>query len=278
MQGNVYTPRTGVGSCTEEPVTALTEDASFTTGDIIELPAVVSYDVPTFTAPYNSTVTINAASLANACTDLALASPSVIPSGAGQNCFIDVGLKTVTLGADGVAGEISLPNISVANTYTLIFEGNSGPAQKFNINSLSGMGNIEIEANTDMGDSNEAVVLQVAGLDIDGMTELAVPLDLDQMAWKQNSTAKTYDASAFQIIYGGSGIISMTGGNNQSAVTVYAPNADFQLQGTQDLFGSVLAGTIENFGTAGISYDRRLGRDFYVAGRPMVGTFTWKRF
>jgi len=28
---------------------------------------------------------------------------------------------------------------------------------------------------------------------------------------------------------------------------IYAPNAVFQLQGTQDLYGSVLAKTVENF-------------------------------
>jgi hypothetical protein len=98
------------------------------------------------------------------------------------------------------------------------------------------------------------------------------------MAWKQNSPSYNYDASALQIVYGGSATISMKGGNSQSAVTIYAPNADFELQGTQDLFGSVLARTIENHGNASIHYDRRLGRDFWVAGRPMVGTFTWKRF
>ena len=70
----------------------------------------------------------------------------------------------------------------------------------------------------------------------------------------------------------------MKGGNSQSAATIYAPNASFTLQGTQDLYGSILAKTITNGGNAGIHYDRRLATDFYVTGHPMVGTFTWKRY
>jgi hypothetical protein len=31
-------------------------------------------------------------------------------------------------------------------------------------------------------------------------------------------------------------------------------------------------------GNANIHYDRSLAEGFYVAGHPMVGTFTWKRF
>jgi hypothetical protein len=213
--------------------------------------------------------------LSNACANLALASASVIP---GVNCIFNTSSNTLTLGADGVTGEISLPNIYVGNNYKLVFEGNSSPSQIYNVNSLAGRGDIEINANTDVGETTEAVVLKVAGLDTDGMTELAVVLDLDEMSWMQNSPATRYDASAFQIIYGGSGTIAMTGGNLQSAVTVYAPNSDFELQGTQDLFGSVLSGTLEIFGNAGLSYDRRLANGFYVVGWPMLSTFTWKRF
>ena len=44
------------------------------------------------------------------------------------------------------------------------------------------------------------------------------------------------------------------------------PTRTSVLQGTQDLFGSILAKTITNGGNASIHYDRRLSRDFYVAG------------
>jgi hypothetical protein len=40
----------------------------------------------------------------------------------------------------------------------------------------------------------------------------------------------------------------------------------------------VLAKRMNNTGNAPIHYDRRLGRDFYVAGHPMASDFTWKRY
>ena len=71
----------------------------------------------------------------------------------------------------------------------------------------------------------------------------------------------------------------MKGGNSQSAATIYAPNATFALQGTQDLLRvgsgqerSTTAATPASTTTAASR------RDFYVAGHPMVGTFTWKRY
>ena len=109
-------------------------------------------------------------------------------------------------------------------------------------------------------------------------TEMAVPFDLGTMSWKQNAATTAFDASSFQIVYGGSANLSMQGGNSQSAATVYAPNASFTMIGTQDFYGSILAKTILNNGDTAIHYDRRLGRDFWVAGHPMIGSFTWKRY
>ena len=137
-----------------------------------------------------------------------------------------------------------MPSVTVAGGYTLIFVGHAQPAANVNINSLSGSGEIEIDANMGATNANESVVLKVAGKNPDG-TDMATPFDLSTMSWKQNASvnaANKYDASALQIVYGGPGTISMKG-NAQSAATIYAPNADFALQGTQDLFGSVLAKT-----------------------------------
>ena len=105
---------------------------------------------------------------------------------------------------------------------------------------------------------------------------MAAPVDLASMGWKQNSSnaAAKYDPAELQIVYAGTGTISMQG-NSHSAATIYAPNANFSLQGTADLYGSVLARTVSNGGNASIHYDRRLSRDFWVAGNPMMGTFTW---
>jgi hypothetical protein len=86
-----------------------------------------------------------------------------------------------------------------------------------------------------------------------------------------------YDASMLQFVYAGTGEIDLTG-NSGSAATIYAPNAEVVFSGTSDLYGSVLGRRIHNVGSGNIHYDRRLQHDFYVAGHPMVGTFSWKRF
>ena len=186
--------------------------------------------------------------------------------------------KTVTI--DGHGTDVTMPSVTVASDYNLVFVGHSSPAANVNINSLAGSGDIEIQANMGTTNANESVVLKVAGKNSDG-TDMTTPFDLATMGWKQNATvnaANKYDASALQIVYGGTGTINMDGGNSQSAATIYAPNATFYLQGTQDLYGSILAKKIENGGNASLHYDRRLQHDFYVAGHPMAGTFTWKRY
>jgi Tfp pilus assembly protein PilX len=271
VQGNLYTPRSGVGTCAEGAVTSLSVNGNAeVTGSTIPLPSALTYPPPTFSSiPPTNTVTIDSgAALAAACVNLGL-TPGVQPIG---NCTVSG--NTIRIDGNGV--DITLPSIVINGGYTLQIDGSSSPPQTVNINSLSGDGDFEVNANL-TGPLNEAVVLKVAGKNPDN-TDMAVPFDLSQMSWKQNSPNHNYDASALQIVYGGPATIAMEGGNSQSAVSIYAPNADFELQGTQDLFGSVLARTIENHGNANIHYDRRLGRDFYVAGQPMVGTFSWKRF
>jgi hypothetical protein len=270
VQGNLSTPRTGVGTCTAGAVTALTEVGSAdVTGSVVALPAPVVYPPPVFsTTPPTNTVTVDGTLLANAataCSSLGLVS--------GTNCTVNAGTNTITV--DGHGTDVTLPSVNVSSGFKLVFVGHNSPPANVNINSLAGTGEIQVQANMTTN-NNEAVVLKVAGLNPDG-SEMTTPFDLSQMSWKQNTTNHKYDASTLQIVYGGSGTINMDGGNSQSAATIYAPNANFYLQGTQDLFGSVLAKTITNGGNASIHFDRRLLRDFYVNGHPMASNFSWQR-
>ena len=91
------------------------------------------------------------------------------------------------------------------------------------------------------------------------------------------ATCSVYDASMLQFVYGGTGEVKMKG-NSAAAATFYAPNAAIEFGGTSDLYGSVLGNRINETGSGNIHYDRRLARDFWVAGHPMVGTFSWKRY
>ncbi len=281
VKGTLSTPRTGVGACTQGAVTALTEIGSAdvracsgcsTTDSIIKLPKAVTWPLPVFSAtPPTSTVTltttaIDATHIAGTCTSLGLTY--------GTTCKV----SGSTIIIDGLGSDVTLPNV-VMSGVNVQFEGgpSANPVLNVNINSLTGSGTVVVDTNTG-ATTNQAVVLKIAGKNPDG-TDMATPIDLESTGWKQNAAnGHQYDASAFQIVYGGTGTLNMDGGNAQTAASIYAPNATFYLKGTQDLYGSVLAKTIENAGNASLHYDRRLSRDFHVAGQPMAGTFTWKRY
>lgn len=293
VNGNLYTARPGVGSCTAGAVTGLTgtcdpSDPSCTGSMIqgmVSLPKPVIYPVPTFsTVPGTSSVTVNAALLGNT-----VANANTVCGNLGLTLGVNCDLKT-TAGLSAAAGsagtytqlvvggtgaDITLPNVNVANGFTLVVNGSNAPSQKVNINSL----NVDGDVIFNYTNNDASVIMQFAGKNADGTDMTTAPFNLSDLAsWKQNKpSGHNYDATALQIVYGGTAPINMSGGNSQSAATIYAPNAAFSLQGTQDFFGSVLAKTVESHGTPGIHYDRRLQRQFWVAGAPMMGTFTWQR-
>src|SRR5262249_991884 len=130
--------------------------------------------------------------------------------------------------------------------------------------------------------SNQSVLINLAGKNPDG-TDMATVVDFggNSGGHYANDSSCTgcsiYDASMLQFLYAGSGTVSFRG-NSSAAATFYAPNADVQFNGTEDLYGSMLGKTVTNGGNASIHYDRRLSRDFYVEGAQMLGSFTWKRF
>jgi hypothetical protein len=286
VYGNMYSPKTGVGECAAGNVTAETTTGGAYSvhcpnGDVgtdasnpclIKLPKTVTYPAPTFSSmpDPNVTVTIGdgtgGSSLpSNTCAAFGLAAPA---------CVFDNTAKTVTLDGDGT--DITLPNVVVNGGYKLIVKGNTPAAQNVNINSFGGSGNITIEANkgTTVGgvltDIGESVVLKVAGKNPDN-TDMASPFNMGD--WAFNSDFP-FDGSTLQIVYGGTAAFSMAG-NNSAAATIYAPNSSFTLLGTSTFYGSILASTITNGGTPQIYYDRRLQDGFFVAGVPMLGTFTW---
>jgi Tfp pilus assembly protein PilX len=278
VQGNLYTPREGVGACTAGAITGLTVSggSAEVTGSIVPLPKAIVYPPPILSVtPPTTPVTINAGLLgipATACTTLGL---TFGPPPVG-NCTV----SGTTVIIDGNGFDVTLPSVTIASGFTLRIVGNASPApQNVNINSLTGTGALEIDANM-TGALNESVVLKLAGMNPDGTEMTTPPIDFDSLSWKQNSvTANTnYDASALQIVYGGTAEIVMKGGSSESAATIYAPNASFTLKGTQEWYGSILAKTVRNVGTGGIHYDRRLSTGFWVMGQPMIGTFSWKRF
>jgi Tfp pilus assembly protein PilX len=270
VYGNLYTPRAGVGDCAEGAVTALTaEGMAEVNGSVVQLPTVVTYPAPII--PAVSTLADVSLSSADATTCLDKFGLTAL------NCNV-VGDDIIIQGVDSVTGgPLSLPSISLtANSVRLVLVATTSPAQ-YNFNSISLAGGAEIEVRA--ANPTEAVLVNVVGKNPDG-TPIDVPINFvggTFAAVDGCATCSDFDASMLQFVYGGTGEIKMAG-HAGAAASIYAPEAAFTLEGTADLYGSVLARTITVAGNADIHYDRRLARDFYVMGRPMVGTFSWKRY
>jgi hypothetical protein len=269
VNGNLYTPRTGVGSCEEGAVVALTEGGGAAVhGSVVQLPASVTYPTPELPDPMpdpNVSVAISSGNVATTCLLLAAyVDPlNCSVSGAGVGAIVTI------------SGGATLPNISVTNQ--IVFELVAGsPAVEYNFNSISLDGTASLRAQATANTEN--VVVNVAGKNPDD-SDMAVPIDFTggTYASPDCATCSNYDASILQIVYAGTGEVKMTG-NNDAAAVLYAPNAEITVSGSADFYGSMLGRTINNTGGAGFYYDRRLQRDFYVEGHPMASTFTWKRF
>jgi choice-of-anchor A domain-containing protein len=173
---------------------------------------------------------------------------------------------------------LSLPSLTLDNHVSLVLVATAGPAE-YNFNSITLTGGSEIKVQPTA--SNQAVLVNVVGKNPDN-SAIAMPVDLVGGTFAAPDTTScascsVYDASMLQFVYGGTGEIRMAG-HTGAAATIYAPDAAFTLEGTADLYGSILAKTVNIAGSANIHYDRRLSEEFYVMGHPMVGTFTWKRY
>jgi hypothetical protein len=94
------------------------------------------------------------------------------------------------------------------------------------------------------------VVLNIAGSCSGGCS--GPVLDLSG----QSVNNQTFNANQFQINYGGTGSINVTGNASSSYFVLNAPNAAVQISGNGDVFGAVLGRTIADTGNGGFHYDR----------------------
>ena len=241
INGTLSTPRTGVGTCTANNVTALTVSGQATVSEgLVELPQVVTYDTPPAPSPMPPTTSVNMNS--------------------SFACLLYLGCTTnassVTLTADPTntvpyssMGNVSVgPKDLVLNAGTYIF------------NSLTIAGNAKIT-------TNGKVTIKIAGV---GTTN---PLTLTG----NSITNSSYNPSNLQIIYGGTGNIALTGGTATAAI-VYAPNANLTLSGNGNVYGSMIAGRMSVTGGGDIYYDTNLAASAVTYGRPVLSSFTWRTF
>ena len=241
INGTLSTPRTGVGSCTTNNVTALTVAGQATVSEgLVELPQVVTYDTPPAPSPLPPTTSVNM--------NTGFSCPGY------PGCTTAAG--TVTLTADpthtlpySTMGNVSVgPSDLVLNAGTYIF------------NSLSIAGNAKIT-------TNGKVIIKIAG---QGTT---TPLSLTGNSINNTS----YDPSNLQIIYGGTGNIALTGGSATASI-VYAPNANITLTGNGNVYGSIIGGRLSVPGGGEIFYDTNLAATAITYGRPVLSSFSWRSF
>ena len=166
-----------------------------------------------------------------------LSSPTV-PTGVPTTAYNGNG-QTLLNGA-------SVGNVTVTTgTLTLCAP---GLTCTINVNSIKFTGNGTIVVAT-----GATVVLNVVG---SGDT---TPIDLVG----GTTVNASFDPSHLQILYAGTGTVKL-GGNSNSSEMVYAPNAAVETSGTGDVYGSIVASTINVSGTGAIHYDRNLSSTFFI--------------
>ncbi len=278
--GNLYTPRTGVGTCTngsDGAGYALTESGhAEVAGSIVQLPAEVTYPEPTLPGPslLPDVSLSSGGTSATTCALLGL-TPGTSAEVSAGTAQCNVTGSTITINSNGLSLP-TLPSISLSSSVNLVLTASS-PAAQYNFNSISLTGGSTVGVSATSSD--QGVLVGIVGQNLDG-SNIPTPLQLEgtsQTGLTGCATCSAYDASLLQFLYGGTGEIKMTG-NTAMVATVYAPNALFTLGGNGDVYGSILAARVNETGTGDIHYDRRLQHDFYVVGHPMVGTFTWQRY
>ena len=240
INGNLSTPRTGVGSCSSNNVTAWTSGTGHVTGSIVELPQAVSYPTPVIPAPGTNDLATN----------------SGCPSGANAitGCSsVSGGLK---LDAAGNGGTINVRDITMTGNKDLHLT-----AGTYNINSISEAGQTELWV--DSG----PVVINVTG------NGNATPIQLTG-GGVSNATLNPMD---LQILYAGTGTISLKGGAASSGL-LYAPNASYSFAGGADWYGAVIGASLTDMGGAAIHYDRRLASTAMMVGPYSLGSFSWKKY
>ena len=276
VYGDLYTPKEGVGACNAGNVNAYTgATASLNPNglshDPVPLPATLKYPTPKpppFSPPYSTVGAVGP--LNNTSGACAAIFPSGVPAGASCTESGD------DIVIDGHGQELLMPSISVMGTHANIVLVANTPQAKYDFNSikLDGDAHIQVRATS----PGQDVAVNVTGKDNTG-TDIAVPIDMEGGTFTSPDCAGTcsnFDASMLQILYGGTGEVKIKG-NSGAAAVMYAPNAYINLGGTVDWYGSIVGSIINNTGTPAIHYDKRLMHDFWMAGQPAAGTFTWKR-
>jgi hypothetical protein len=241
IDGKLYTPRTGVGSCAVGAVDALTLKGGATvTEGLVQLPAPQMLALPATPSPMPPT-TGTSFTKTSGCG----AAPSCTSAGAD-----------VTLTGGTSAAPLVLGNVDVSTKGFLHLT-----AGYYNFNSIT------VSSNAGVVIDSGPVVLNIAG------ASQPTPIDFSG----GSVTNGGFDPSKFQVLYAGNGNIKLVGGAS-TAMMIYAPAANASFPASNATFyGSIMAQDVSANG-AQIHYDRHLSTLFFTTGNHMMSTFSWKKY
>ena len=258
IHGNLDTPRTGVGNCNNGNITALTmTGGANVSGDRIQLPQAKTYPTPDPPSPTPPTTSLT---ITTSTTCLSLVIPiGAFCTGSGGNFTITTNGQTISWG-----------NVSMGSGTSLTF--NAGPGQsaaKINVNSFA------MQSGTTLNIADGTyLTMNAMGASLGTNTPV---IDMTAGSLVNGTGVNAYDASKFQILYGGTATVKV-GGSTDTAATIYAPNARVEMGGTADFYGSVLSATYYTNGGTGVYYDRSLGQKYSTLGQHVMPSFSWQKY
>jgi len=180
------------------------------------------------------------------------------------------GCTTVTAGTDEVLASANPPTGPVGGPAlygNLGFSNSSNTielvAGTYNVNSLSLGSGVTLKIDSC------PVVLNLAGQSISSPNPV---LDMSG-----GTLASGFPPSCFEIVYGGTAPIILSGGTSAAGI-VYAPNSAIKFTGGSSWFGAVIGASIDDTGGTQVHYDRTLGTKMYMAGNWVPLGFSWSKF
>jgi Tfp pilus assembly protein PilX len=261
INGSLSTPRSGTGTCSTSTVTALSVNGNATvTGGITELPQNVVYDPPPAPTPAPPTTAMTVANNNPSCTNFP-AQCSALPAANPTALYITAGSTSTTA--------TQLGNLTIKGNLHLVPPAGTAAGSPVYINaySLAANGNPNLIIDPIPGTSPPQyaqIVLNVAAAGTIDLTGSSI-------------SNPTLVPGNFQILYGGTNQVTLNGGSAAAAL-LYAPSANFKLNGGGNLYGAVIAQQISDLGGGAIHYDRRLQKQFFTKGPFMLSTFNWQKY
>jgi Tfp pilus assembly protein PilX len=264
INGDLFTPKAGVGSCSSSNVDAYTQiGQSNINGTVVQLPQAITYPPPKIPAPGTLNISLSGAT----CPTGLSAIPGCQVS--GNNLYLPPG----SYHDISISGQVNLqlsPGIYNINTFSMA--GNNAGVVIYSSPCNSPC---DSTASFDPTPGTGPIIMNVAGLDSSGNP---VSAGTDVITFTGNSVQNpSLVPFNFQVQYAGVGNIKLAG-NSQAAAVVYAPQASYAFNGNNTAwYGAVVGNSMSDMGGVNIHYDRHLQNRSYIVGPWLVDSFTWKK-